>query len=237
MIANSQGRSGLLVSVRSASEAREALSGGADLIDVKDPSQGPLGLAQPGVIDEVLSVVAGRLHVSAALGELFEWKPQPVPAGIQFVKWGLSNFANNGRTALESLLRWDGPGCPVVVAYADYRRAKSPPPMLLAGLACQLGFSVFLFDTAVKDGTTLLDWIDLGMLKRIRFELGEAQIRVALAGSLGAPEIQALAPLVPDWFAVRGAACEGGRTGRVSSQRVRELSDLISAVQNHGREG
>src|SRR4029077_9754602 len=86
MIAKSRVKSGLLVSVRSAAEAREALSGGADVIDVKDPSHGPLGMARQGVIDEVLSVVAGKVHVSAALGELIEWRPQPIPAGIQFVK-------------------------------------------------------------------------------------------------------------------------------------------------------
>src|SRR5207237_10897019 len=35
--------SGLLVSVRSATEAGAALEGGADLIDIKEPRHGPLG--------------------------------------------------------------------------------------------------------------------------------------------------------------------------------------------------
>ena len=36
-----------LVSVRSPEEALAALEGGADLIDVKEPSRGPLGAADP----------------------------------------------------------------------------------------------------------------------------------------------------------------------------------------------
>ena len=37
--------SGLLVSVRNVEEALAALEGGASLIDVKEPSRGPLGRA------------------------------------------------------------------------------------------------------------------------------------------------------------------------------------------------
>ena len=62
----------LLVSVRDAAEAEAALAGGADLIDVKEPSRGPLGRADAGVIRYVVKAVGGRAPVSAALGELKE---------------------------------------------------------------------------------------------------------------------------------------------------------------------
>ena len=62
----------LLVSVRSADEARTALAAGVDLIDVKEPARGSLGAASPGVVADVVGAVAGRVPVSAALGELFE---------------------------------------------------------------------------------------------------------------------------------------------------------------------
>ena len=39
----------LLVSVVSADEARRALAGGADIIDVKDPREGPLGAPSPRI--------------------------------------------------------------------------------------------------------------------------------------------------------------------------------------------
>ena len=50
----------LLVSVVSAREARRALAGGADIIDVKDPSQGPLGAPSPRVLSEVVAEVGAR---------------------------------------------------------------------------------------------------------------------------------------------------------------------------------
>ena len=61
---------GLLVSVRSAAEARAALLGGADLIDVKEPLRGSLGAADADRLREISEVVSGQLTLSAAWGEL-----------------------------------------------------------------------------------------------------------------------------------------------------------------------
>jgi uncharacterized protein (UPF0264 family) len=108
-------------------------------------------------------------------------------------------------------------------------RAGSPEPALIADLACQLRFTAVLIDTAVKDGSTLQDWMPLVTLGELRRELAAAGVRLAFAGSLGVEDIRALAPLAPDWFAVRGAACDGGRTGRVCAERVRALRDVIAS--------
>jgi uncharacterized protein (UPF0264 family) len=48
-------------------------------------------------------------------------------------------------------------------------------------------------------------------------------LKTALAGGLDQAAIARLAPLRPDWFAVRGSACAGGRAGTVESDRVRRL--------------
>jgi len=95
----------LLVSVRSAAEALDALEGGAGLIDVKEPSRGPLGAADYEVIEEVVRVVGGRCPVSAALGELRDWSEgSPFPVGVQYVKWGLAGFVEaNGENETTSL--------------------------------------------------------------------------------------------------------------------------------------
>src|SRR5437870_6982957 len=80
---------GLLVSVRSASEAEAALAGGAHLIDVKEPGRGPLGRADDATIAAVVQRVAGRRPVSVALGELHEQGRCYPGAGLSYVKWGL----------------------------------------------------------------------------------------------------------------------------------------------------
>src|SRR5690242_4202542 len=68
----------LLVSVRSPAEAVAALEGGAALIDVKEPSRGPLGRADEDTITAIVQTVAGRRPVSVALGELLDHsEPRP----------------------------------------------------------------------------------------------------------------------------------------------------------------
>src|SRR5262249_54305435 len=67
----------LLVSVRSAAEAIAAVEGGADLIDIKEPSHGSLGRADDAAVTAVLQAVGGRKPVSAAFGELRESLTSP----------------------------------------------------------------------------------------------------------------------------------------------------------------
>ncbi len=224
----------LLVSVRSVEEAFEALEGGADLIDVKEPSNGALGAADPAVIASIIREVKGRVPVSAAMGEFMDWDYREVPKKLSFVKWGLSHVPD-----LDDL--WDVrlSACgvePVLVAYADYERSASPKPSALIEAAVEMKFSAFLIDTAVKDGTTLLDWVDRSQLARWCDWLANNDIQIALAGSLGEREIRLLAPIQPDWFAVRGAACEGGREGTVRAAKVRRLKEIIAeaSLQNFG---
>src|SRR5260370_41937993 len=80
---------GLLVSVRDAMEVGPALEGGADLIDVKEPNHGSLGCASAPVREEVVDVVAGRVPVSAALGELIDEDGIDVPR-FAYAKYGLA---------------------------------------------------------------------------------------------------------------------------------------------------
>ncbi len=53
---SADGRCGLLVSVRDESEAREALAGGATIVDVKEPGRGPLGAAAGDVTARIAAV-------------------------------------------------------------------------------------------------------------------------------------------------------------------------------------
>jgi uncharacterized protein (UPF0264 family) len=227
----------LLVSVRSPAEALAALEGGADLIDVKEPGRGPLGAADRNVMEEVVLAVGARAPVSVALGEWAEYSCQPLPAGVSFAKWGLSGLADSVAQAVRSIRNFDGAARPVLVAYADHRRAGSPPVEVLVRAACELRFPAFLIDTAVKDGTTLLDYLNPSALAHFRSRLGVSGVPVAFAGSLDLDAIRRLLPVAPDWFAVRGAACVGGREGRVAADRVRQLQRVIGELRTHPAAG
>jgi uncharacterized protein (UPF0264 family) len=228
----------LLVSVRSTAEAEAALAGGAALIDVKEPAHGPLGRAAAETVAAVVRVVAGRRLVSAALGEFVKTPELPEVRGLAFVKWGLSacqqalpDWPRRLATAAY-LVAQVVPGCRLVaVAYADWKRAAAPPPRAICEFACRYGCGAFLLDTFFKGRKNLLEYLPLerihGLVQRCR----EAGVRVALAGSLGPDEIATLAPVRPDWFAVRGAVCQGGhRKAAVDADAVRRLVEHVRAA-------
>jgi uncharacterized protein (UPF0264 family) len=227
-----------LVSVRSAAEALAALEGGASLIDVKEPDRGSLGRASPDVIAGVVAAVDGRCPVSAALGELIDGNDDPLPAGLAFAKWGLAGYGTD--PAWRARLR-GGPHHPAVVAvaYADWQCARAPAVDDVFAHVAQRRGRVLLLDTHCKDAArrgqirpTLLDWLPLHDIAALCAACRSAGVRIALAGSLGADEIRKVVPLAPDWIAVRGAACDGGREGTVSTVRVRELAALIRSSRH-----
>jgi len=224
----------LLVSVRSAAEARAALAGGAALIDVKEPRRGSLGRADDETIAAVVRGVAGRRPVSAALGELTEQRPAPA-CPLAYVKWGLAGCRDQSDWAGELTRAADllPPGCrPVAVAYADWKRAQAPPPEEVLTLAAQLRLGALLIDTWQKDGSTLLDWLPVGEIGCLGERCRTAGVPLALAGSLGLAEIRTLLPLQPDWFAVRGAVCRGRQRGAaIEEDKVRELAEAITPAR------
>jgi uncharacterized protein (UPF0264 family) len=232
----------LLVSVRSAAEAEVALDGGAALIDVKEPANGALGMAPLAVIGDVIRAVSGRAPVSAALGEArdaWDFVPADIARQLAFVKYGCggcdgadvavwrATLARARRRLADVHAR-----CQVVVAaYADWQRARSPSPVQLCHLACEQRAGAFLLDTWGKDGSTLLDWIPPRQIADLCCDCAAAGVPVALAGSLGAPQIRALLPLQPDWIAVRGAACVGvRRENHIDLGKVRGLAAVVRGV-------
>jgi (5-formylfuran-3-yl)methyl phosphate synthase len=225
----------LLVSVRDATEAEAAVAGGAGLVDVKEPTRGPLGRADAATIAAVIRAVRGRAPVSAALGELRDCPlaglAADLPMGLSFVKWGLSELAGATWPRLLLNARYYVPIRAVAVAYADAARIHAPSPAAVVDFARRYArrsrVRAVLFDTFHKDGSTLLDWLPLDDLTALVTACRRSGVTVALAGSLTATTIGRLRDLRPDWFAVRGAACDGGRDGGVCEHRVRELATLV----------
>jgi uncharacterized protein (UPF0264 family) len=216
----------LLVSVRSADEARAALEGGAAVIDIKEPDRGPLGRADVKVWQSVRQAVAGVVPVSVALGELREWTAGrldlSVFSGLAFRKLGLSGAGRDWVQRWSALRDAWGPGPAwVAVVYADWREAGAPHPdaILDAALAVDDCAGV-LIDTWNKAQPSPVDQSWASWVARARGRGGV----VALAGGLGEAEILRLGPLAPDLFAVRGAACQrGDRRGPIDPDRVARL--------------
>jgi uncharacterized protein (UPF0264 family) len=223
----------LLVSVRSAIEAETAVAGGAAIIDVKEPSRGPLGRADCSTWHEVRSVVPGSIPVTVALGELKEWlSPDHVALsaaswrGIALYKIGLSHAGPDWRDQWNEIRpclddRWGASPARVAVVYLDWGRAQAPDPDAVVRAALEArDCQGVLFDTWDKSRRTRFD---LSWRRHIASVRDSGRF-VALAGSLDAEAIRRLRPLDPEVFAVRGAACRAGeRGGVIDRQRVAEL--------------
>ncbi|MFZ0090655.1 MAG: (5-formylfuran-3-yl)methyl phosphate synthase, partial [Solirubrobacteraceae bacterium] len=149
----------LLVSVVSAEEARRALAGGVDIIDVKDPREGALGAPAPRVLSEVVGVVAGAVPVSVALGDLPDLPHTAALAargaalsGAGYVKVGLRGVRElaDAVALMSAVADAVGPLTAVVAAaYAD-AAALHPPaltPRWLPELVERTGISGALVDT------------------------------------------------------------------------------------------
>lgn len=223
----------LLISVRSAEEAAIALAGGADVIDIKEPSRGALGPATPFVWDEVRRVVAGRRPISVALGELLDDNIDELAAataGCEFAKIGLAGCHGSAGW----MARWNfvlgnlPPNVrPVPVAYADWQAAGAPSPRVAVALAVRAGSHRALVDTCDKSRGDLLAHLSFDYLNDLADECRDQNVRLVLAGSLSTNTIARLLPLAPEYVGVRGAACGGGRNGTIELAPVKSLKAIF----------
>ena len=221
---------GLLVSVRSSTEAHLACRGGADIIDVKEPRLGSLGAASPMVWREVYDEVKHRVPVSVALGELCDEQILRPPGRFAFAKIGLarclerSDWQAEWASQMESL---DPATGRVAVAYADWQHAGAPHPTEVLERGWDLGCSTLLLDTHQKSTGGLFCFLTDRVVQRLMDQAHRQQMMTVLAGSLRGPSFDAAVDLGPDYVAVRGAACTGERTGQVDVHLVRRLKERI----------
>jgi uncharacterized protein (UPF0264 family) len=228
----------LLVSVADASEARAALRGGADVIDAKDPRDGALGAVRIELLGALRSAIGAGRPLSAALGDrgpaaLVERRARAAArVGAAFVKLGFRGAAAVSQAPRRAAAARCGAGGRtglVLVGYADWRRARAIEPDALLALAVETAAVGVLLDTMVKDAGlfTLLQPEVVGAWVTAAHAAG---LFACVAGSLRGADFATACALGADVVGVRGAACVGGRTGRVSRARVTALSALARSA-------
>ena len=246
----------LLVSVRDADEANAALAGGADLIDVKEPRRGALGMAAGRQLEQIANTiesqpdpraiprhsaesagdpatVAAAPPLSAALGELADltadW-PAIVPRAYGYVKAGLAGMGGDPtwRRHFETrIVNAPHPAAPVAVIYADWRACNAPPPREVLTAAAQLNCMALLIDTHDKHHGTVFDVASIEELNQWCCDARRLGLLSVLGGSLSLRDIPQIRSIAPDVVAVRTAACDGGRVGSVVADRVAALAEAV----------
>ncbi len=236
----------LLVSVRSAAEARDAIAGGADVIDVKEPANGPLGAASPAVWREVAERVAAapQCTLSLATGELLQAGEEALQslhsicdifAGRNpvIVKAGLAGCGAKAdwRQQVASWSRKLPPHAqPALAAYADFNTADSPSPLEVINAATRENIRFALLDTFDKQAGSLLTHLTIDDLQTWVANARQAGIAVAIAGSLPRAVPTSLLQLQPDYIAVRGAVCDGDRLSQVRKEYVTGMAQQLRAT-------
>jgi uncharacterized protein (UPF0264 family) len=231
----------LLVSIVCEEEVQAAVTGGADILDVKNPAEGGLGAAVPERLRGIRAAAPAAVPVSAALGDAPMLPGTMALAalgaavcGVRYVKVGLFGPRNGGEAerllrAVCAAVRGRMPETGVIAAaYADAGEFGGVAAEAAPALAARAGASGCMIDTLVKDGRRLFDFIPVERLAAFIGECGERGLESALAGSLREEDMPLLARLGPDIVGVRSAVCRGDRLdGRVSARAVSRLRAAI----------
>jgi uncharacterized protein (UPF0264 family) len=193
------------------------------------------------VIAQVRDEVPAELALSAALGDL-PCLPGTaalaalgaVRSGAAYVKlglWGASTMDDAVAVLCAVREAVDGDAAVVAVAYADAARVPSRPlrPSQLVAAARQAGVSGCLIDTAIKDGSGLLSWLDADALAELVADAHGAGLEMALAGELRAEDLPAVRATGADIAGVRSAACrDGRRTAALDPARIARLRTVCA---------
>lgn len=229
----------MLISVKNVEEAKIAFKAGVDLIDLKDPEKGAMGMIDFSLVSQIQNSLPSDLSFSMACGELRDMPNLPLsfPNGMTFYKFGMSHCENSGVWFENLLLLKDqikqinDSAFIVPVLYADFLNANSIKPLQLLEYLCDHSFYAIMIDTWLKDGSSVLDWITISELLKIQNKCNDNNIKFALAGSIDLISTGRLIAegVMPAWFGYRGAIC----LGRSRNQTIDfDLTlDLVAGVK------
>jgi uncharacterized protein (UPF0264 family) len=232
----------LMISVVSAVEAREAMAGGAEILDVKNPGEGSLGAQPPSVIREIRNLVSGRVELSAAIGDMPNLPGTAALAalgaatcGADFIKVGLHGSRTEKdaiallREVRQAVLEFKT--SVIAAAYADFRRAGTLNPLSLPALAASARIRGCLLDTAIKDGQSLFAFMDPPTLRLLVEQAHEAGLLIGLAGALREEDLALVRDIGADIVGLRSAVCRNHqRNEPLDAARVRKLRSILVPV-------
>ena len=224
-------------------EASEAIAGGADIIDVKNPNEGALGANYPWVIKRIREITPKNIEVSCTLGEVPNLPGSislaalgAASLGVDYIKVGLYGLKTPQETIfllqnVNKAAKECNPKIKVVATgYADAGRIAAIDPLLIPEIAHKAQADVAMIDTSVKDGKNLFDYLTQEQLKKFINSTHNFGLEAALAGSLRKQDLPVVYGLGADVAGLRGAACTN--SNRVTGQITRKLvSELVETVR------
>ncbi len=221
----------MLASVTSTAEALLALELGADIIDLKNPSDGALGALPLETIRDIVKVVDGRRVVSATIGDppmnesLVATRIMTTAAtGVEIVKVGIS-------TNVYQLASWQGIAWePVSVRLVAVLFADHQPDFAWIDTLATCGFYGIMLDTANKRAGGLRAHLSDEQLRDFVRRAHSQGLACGLAGSLRIGDVAPLLEAAPDYLGFRGALCRNvSRTEQIHADAFSAIRTRIPA--------
>ncbi|MGD0204246.1 MAG: (5-formylfuran-3-yl)methyl phosphate synthase [Candidatus Bathyarchaeia archaeon] len=237
----------LLISPMNEKEASEAIAGGADIIDVKNPQEGALGANFPWVIKRIREIAPRKIQVSCTLGDVPNLPGSislaalgAASLGVDYIKVGLYGFKTPREAVfllqnVNKAAKECNPKIKVVATgYADAERISTLDPMLIPEIASKAQVDLAMIDTAVKDGKNLFNFLAVKQLEKFVDEAHKLGLEAALAGSLRKQDLPMVYGLGADVAGLRGAACTNSDrvSGQITRKLVQELVETVKQAEN-----
>jgi uncharacterized protein (UPF0264 family) len=236
----------ILISIRSLEELFPAIDGGADIIDLKNPSEGSLGASFPWLIKKIRNF-GKNFTLSVAIGDMPNLPGTAALAasgaaacGADIIKIGLYGPGSfeDGVNLLENVVKATkeiNDNIYIVGAgYADFRLFNGIDSMDIPAICKSAGADIAMLDTLSKNGRNLFDFIDVEQLRKFVSKTHKYNLFAALAGSLKPEDIKILRDLGVDVVGFRGAVCSNSdrKNGVLEVNRVREIVEISNQLND-----
>lgn len=233
----------MLVSIKDIGEIEDAVAGGADIIDIKDPDDGSLGLPDLGIVRDIVSIARYRWdrELSMALGDISrEDKALKYTVfvsgilGLDYVKIGIAinkfdMAISIARDASEILSSFNKTKL-VLVGYADFTYVNTLEPLKIVDIATKTEARGVMIDTLRKNGLSSFDLLPTTYLQSFVEKAHNENLLAAIAGGIKLVHLPLCANIGFDVVGVRGAVCRGRRGDRISKELVALFKDELNRV-------
>ena len=235
----------LLISTNNEIEALDAVTDGADIIDIKNPEEGSLGANFPWIIKKIKKIAdVENLEASATIGDLNLSGTASLAAlgaascGVDYVKVGLKvesekDAKNLANAVVRAVKNYESKIDVVIAGYADFSKNNLMNCMKIPEVATAAGADFVMLDTLTKNkNKNLFDYLTYDELRNFADDAHDFGLGVALGGSLNEEHIVPLHKISIDVIGIRGAACEmNNRNGMIKKEKVRELKNIIEKLK------
>lgn len=224
----------ILISVRSSEEIKLINNLAVDIVDMKEPKNGPFGMVNIETSHDILSSLRNN-HFCGEVSTTFEpFKKEGEKLDNQlfieycrlnvgFLKVGFcfkEDCIANVKEFLSSSQYIQSPKL-ILVLMINNQFNRDFVKTLLSSITGK--FFGLMFDTYDKSKGSIFDILDIKDILWIKHIIEKKNLIFGIAGSLNKSHSSLIKKVDPYWVGFRGGVCKGSRSMTISRRKVKEL--------------